>query len=114
MSELPMLSHLPPIPDLDSHDSRRPPSPSSSDDVLLTPVARSRATRDVNDKALWREMMDFQTAATVIDISKVKPGTSWIPMKCLPEVQLYEQETRGNRLRRQAEQRTRQLRCMTR
>lgn len=105
--DLPTLLDIPPVPDLVSADLPSPPS--SSEEMLMTPFTRSKGPRDLNDKALWREMIDFQTDATVIDISRIRPGTAWLPQKTLPEIQLYEREKRGKALRRRAERRTRQL-----
>ena len=106
MTDLPALMHLPPVPELiPSEDSS---SPSSSDEILMTPLPKRNGKPD--DRCLWREMIDFQTEATVIDISRIRPGTAWLPQKSLPEIQLYEREKRGNALRRRVERRTREIR----
>lgn len=75
----------------------------------MTPLAHSKRQGKPEDRTLWREIIDFQTEATVIDISRIQPGTTWLPQKSLPEVQLYEREKRANALLRRVERRTRQI-----
>lgn len=105
--DLPTLLDIPPVPEL---VQATVPSPSSSsDEVLMTPMAPSKRRRIPEDKALWSEMLDFQADATIIDISKIRPGTAWLPQKSLPEIQLFEREKKGKALRRRAERRTRQI-----
>jgi hypothetical protein len=105
--DMPTLLDIPPVPEL--VHATVPSSPSSSDEVLMTPIAPSKRRRVPGDKALWCEMIDFQTDATIIDISRIRPGTAWLPQKSLPEIQLFEREKKGNALRRRAERRTRQI-----
>lgn len=107
ITDLPALLHLSPAPEL--IHSEVPSSPSSSEETVMTPLAPSKRQGKPDDRALWREMVDFQTEATVIDISRIRPGTTWLPQKSLPEIQLYEREKRANALRRRVERRTRQI-----
>lgn len=41
-------------------------------------------------KHLWRELATLQATASVIDITQVKPGRGWQPLRRLPEVQMSE------------------------
>ncbi|KAJ9123331.1 hypothetical protein QFC22_001530 [Naganishia vaughanmartiniae] len=107
ISRLPVLSQMPPIPALDPSASDVPASPSSEDDTLATPTGRTPITDRAEDKLLWREMVSFQSGATIIDVSQVKPGKAWQPMKSLPEIQLYERDKRAKCLRKRAEHQVR-------
>jgi dynactin 1 len=114
ISQLPILFQLPPTPGLDPSDSNAPSSASSEDDTLSIPTQQSSTGIHTNDKVLWREMASFQSGATIVDISQVKPGKAWQPMKSLPEIQLYQRDKRAQSLRRKAVHQIRRTKLISR
>ncbi|KAJ9104313.1 hypothetical protein QFC19_003953 [Naganishia cerealis] len=114
ISQLPVLLHLPPVPALDPTDTSAQSSASSEDDTLSTPLGKLPKTTQMEEKVLWREMASFQSCATIIDVSQVKPGKTWQPMKTLPEIQLYEREKRAKLLRKRAERQIHRMRVLPR
>ncbi|KAJ9107379.1 hypothetical protein QFC21_000829 [Naganishia friedmannii] len=113
ISQLPILFQLPPIPSLDSSDSNVPSSASSEDDLLSTPTHPPSTGIHTGERILWREIASFQSGATIIDISQVKPGKAWQPMKSLPEIQLYERDKRAKNLRRKADHQIHRMKLMS-
>lgn len=106
IAQLPMLPTYeadPPVPALDSADS----SDESTDGPPTPPPAHdrgpSRHAMHTRTKLLWRELADSTLETRVVDLSRIKPGQAWRPIKALPEVQLEETRRQRERLQRRIE-----------
>jgi hypothetical protein len=104
-----MLGQINELPKL-SHGSLRIPEHSAnygvsseSDDLPQTPTDKS--SHRVPTKQLWLELASLQASASVIDLTKVKPGRGWQPLRRMPEVQLFEQRREEGRLVRRLQDR---------
>lgn len=90
LGALPVLSHeLDSVPNLDKNEAGA--ISSDSDSAPKTPPgSHFQRPTTVQKKHLWRELATLQATASVIDITQVKPGRGWQPLRRLPEVQMSE------------------------
>jgi hypothetical protein len=91
MRALPALPHaLESVPALDADEAKDNAS-SESDSSPQTPQgAVFQRPTTVQKKHLWRQLANLQASASVIDITQVKPGRGWQPLRRLPEAQMSE------------------------
>lgn len=88
---LPALSHaMDPVPALDLNEVTGGAS-SDSDAAPKTPRASIfKRPTTVQKNHLWVGLATAQASASVIDLTQVKPGRGWQPLRRLPEVQWSE------------------------
>jgi hypothetical protein len=107
-----MLGQLDGLPKLSHASNRMPrlrprsadPSLSSeSDELPQTPT--DKPSHRVPTKHLWLELASLQTSASIIDLTKVKSGRGWQPLRRMPEVQMFEQRREEERLVRRLQDR---------
>jgi len=76
---------------------------SESDELPQTPT--DKPSQRVPKKHLWLELASLQASASVIDLTKVKSGRGWQPLRRMPEVQMFEQRREEERLVRRLQDR---------
>ena len=103
LDKLPKLTHIShQTPQLQPR-SADPGVSSESDELPQTPT--DKPSHRVLKKHLWLELASLQASSSVIDLTKVKSGRGWQPLRRMPEVQMFEQRREEEKLVRRLQER---------